>query len=70
MGVSLKYQKRGLDAVLYYNSFEAALELEKEVSELGWTLATNTLMNNAIERMGGTIDKIYRLFESPLNAKS
>lgn len=66
MGISLDYQKRGLDAVLYYSSFEAALELGKEVSELGWTLETNTLMNNAIERMGGRIDKTYRLLERPI----
>lgn len=68
MGVSLDHQKRGLDAVLYYHSFEAARALGKETSELGWTLETNALMNNAIKRMGGTLNKIYRLFERPIEA--
>ncbi len=63
MGVRQEAQRRGLDALLYYDVFETAVRRRKEGGELSWILETNTVMRNAILRMGGRESKRYRVFE-------
>ncbi len=68
MGIRRDMQKRGLDAVLYYESFRAARDLGKKWSELGWVLETNTVMINTIEKLGGHRHKTHRLYQKPLGS--
>ncbi|MEZ6194276.1 MAG: N-acetyltransferase [Planctomycetota bacterium] len=67
MGVSREFHKRGLDALLYLDSFRAARDLGKEWSELGWVLETNQVMINTIERVGGRRNRVHRLYEGPVD---
>ncbi|MFT7616508.1 MAG: GNAT superfamily N-acetyltransferase [Planctomycetota bacterium] len=68
MGIRRDMQRRGLDSVLYYESFRAARDLGKKWSELGWVLETNTVMINTIEKLGGTAHKTHRLYQRPLDS--
>ena len=70
MGVRRDMQKRGLDSVLYYESFRAARDLGKKWSELGWVLETNTVMINTIEKLGGRRHKTHRLYEKAIGSRS
>jgi GNAT superfamily N-acetyltransferase len=65
LGIRAEYRKRGIDAVLYYETLMAAKRLGYTGGEISWTLEDNTLINNAIEVMGGRKYKTYRVYERP-----
>ncbi|MCA9321389.1 MAG: N-acetyltransferase [Planctomycetes bacterium] len=65
MGVLSEWRHRGLDGILYHAAFEGAQSLGKEWSEVGWVLDDNTVMINAIERVGGRKYRTHRLYELP-----
>ncbi len=69
MGIKRDMQKRGLDSVLYYESFRAARDLGKTWSELGWVLETNAVMINTIEKLGGHRHKTHRLYQKPVGPR-
>jgi len=67
LGVKHDYRKTGVAAGLYLKHLEnAARPGMIEGGEMGWILETNKPMNRAMEGMGGTIVKRYRLFERAL----
>lgn len=66
MGMSRSHHKKGLDALLYLDNFEASRDLGKVWSELGWVLETNQVMINTIERIGGRRARTHRLYEASL----
>ncbi len=70
MGIRRDMQRRGLDSVLYYESFRAARDLGKKWSELGWVLETNTVMINTIEKLGGNRHKTHRLYQKAIGSCS
>jgi GNAT superfamily N-acetyltransferase len=63
MGMNRSHHKKGLDALLYLDNFEASRDLGKEWSELGWVLESNQVMINTIERIGGHRARTHRLYE-------
>ncbi|MBD3616340.1 MAG: GNAT family N-acetyltransferase [Gracilimonas sp.] len=67
MGVIPKYQGKGVDALLHQRSIKNGLENEgKTISELSWILETNTEMIRVAERIGGKLDKTYRMYSKEL----
>lgn len=66
LGIKEGYRRRGLDAILYLDTLRAAKELGYTGGEISWTLEDNTLVNRAIESMGGRRSKTYRLFQRSL----
>jgi GNAT superfamily N-acetyltransferase len=66
LGVKPEYQHTGIAARFYVRHIETAAELGMPGGETGWILETNEPMNRAMEGMGGTVVKRYRLFEKSL----
>ncbi|MFN1834438.1 N-acetyltransferase family protein [Balneola sp. MJW-20] len=66
MGVLPEYQGRGIDAVLHQMAIQNGLEHGVVGSELSWILETNTQMIRVAERIGGTLDKTYRIYSKTL----
>ncbi len=67
LGVKYEYQKRGIEGLLYLETFKRGLEKGFERSELSWILEDNTLMRRGIEMLGGRIYKTYHLYEGPVS---
>ena len=63
MGVIPEYQKRGIDAVFYYETFKAGTEMGFDAGEFSWILESNEMMNRAAENMGSKVYKTYRLYD-------
>jgi GNAT superfamily N-acetyltransferase len=64
LGVKRDYRHTGVAAGLYLKHLETAGTPGKiEGGEMGWILETNESMNRAMEGMGGTVVKKYRIYE-------
>jgi GNAT superfamily N-acetyltransferase len=66
LGVKPAYQHLGVAAALYVEHIETAARVRQKWGEMGWILEVNEPMNRAMEGMGGTVVKRYRLYERPL----
>ncbi len=66
MGIKDGYRRRGIDSVLFVETFRGAEKLGWRGAEIGWTLDDNTLINRAIESMGGEKTKTYRVYGKEL----
>ncbi len=66
LGVKPPYQHEGIAAAFYVRHLETAKEVGVTGGETGWILETNEPMNRAMEGMGGTVTKRYRLYEKQL----
>lgn len=66
MGVVPKFQKRGIDSILYVETYRRGVQKGYKWAELSWILETNDLMNRAAEAMGARVYKKYRMVEMPL----
>ena len=67
LGVKREYRHSGVAAGLYLKHLETAARPGAITGgEMGWILETNGPMNRAMEGMGGTVVKRYRLFERSL----
>jgi GNAT superfamily N-acetyltransferase len=71
LGVKHEYRHSGVAAGLYLKHLEeAAVPGGIAGGEMGWILETNGPMNRAMEGMGGTVVKKYRLYEKALGGES
>ncbi|MCH2450434.1 MAG: hypothetical protein MK198_09845 [Gracilimonas sp.] len=67
MGVLPEYQGKGIDALLHHRSIQNGLKGQnKTSSEMSWILETNPEMIHVAERIGGTLDKTYRMYSKEL----
>jgi GNAT superfamily N-acetyltransferase len=67
LGVKHEYRHSGVAAGLYLKHLEeAAVPGGIAGGEMGWILETNEPMNRAMEGMGGTVVKKYRIYEKLL----
>ncbi|MCK4573130.1 MAG: N-acetyltransferase [candidate division Zixibacteria bacterium] len=65
-GVVPEFQRRGIDSLMYVETYNRAIARGYDWAELSWILETNELMRRAIEQMGGKLFKRYRVVEMPL----
>ncbi len=63
LGVKREYQHTGVAARFYQLHFDSAEVTPQKGGEMGWILESNTSMNRAMEGMGGTVVRRYRLYE-------
>jgi GNAT superfamily N-acetyltransferase len=70
LGVKPEYQHTGVAARMYQMHFEAAERTPQTGGEMGWILETNKAMNRAMEGMGGTVVRRYRVYERELSGPS
>jgi len=66
LGVKPAYQHLGVAALLYVRHRETAARMPQKGGETGWILETNEPMNRAMEGMGGTVVKRYRIYQRAL----
>lgn len=66
LGVLEEYRRSGVDILLYHDTFVNGLRRGYRSCEMSWILEENTLMRRAIERIGGEVTKVYRIFERSL----
>ena len=67
MGVLPEYQGRGIDVLLHREAIENGLKKDVYSSEVGWILENNVQMIRVAEKIGGTIDKRYRMYSKKLS---
>lgn len=63
MGVKEEYRKKGIEGMLYLESFKAAVKKGYERAEMSWILEDNALMKRGCELMSGKLYKKYRIYE-------
>jgi hypothetical protein len=63
LGIIPEYQKRGLDAVFYWEIVNRAEKLGILLGEASWVLEDNEMMNRGAQVMNGEIYKKYRIYE-------
>jgi len=63
LGVIPEFQKKGLDAVLYWEILERAHKIGIDLGEASWVLEDNDMMNRGLELMNAHRYKTYRIWE-------
>ncbi|MGC9337615.1 MAG: N-acetyltransferase, partial [Candidatus Cloacimonadia bacterium] len=67
LGIIDKYKNIGIDLGFYYEIFKNALrKTGRATGELSWVLEENLKMRCPIERIGGQLYKIYRIYDYSL----
>jgi GNAT superfamily N-acetyltransferase len=66
LGVIPEFRKRGIDSVLYVETFRRAVKHGYPGGEASWVLETNEMMRSAMKQMGFTEYKRYRIVEMPI----
>jgi len=66
LGVKHAFQKRGVEGLLYIETFRRGNKKGYHQAECSWILEENILMQHGIEAMGGKRYKNYRVYEMPL----
>lgn len=67
MGVAKEYRKKGIEGLLYLESFKAAVKKGYQRAEMSWILEDNILMQRGCELMGGKLYKKYRIYEKKIS---
>ncbi len=66
LGIKHAFQKKGVEGLLYIETFRRGVKKGYPQAECSWILESNTLMQRGLERMGGRRYKTYRIYEAPL----
>ena len=66
LGVIPQYRNRGIEVLLYHDTFKNGVEKGYMSCEMSWILEDNVMMNRAMERVGAVPYKRYRIFEKKL----
>ena len=66
LGVKPAFQKRGIEGLLYLETFRRGIRKGYYSAECSWILESNPLMQRGLEAMGGKRYKTYRIYQAPL----
>ena len=66
MGVIPEYQGKGIDVLLHRESIQNGVVRNYYSSEVGWILENNVHMVRVAEKIGGELDKRYRMYSKKL----
>jgi len=66
MGVRLKWQGKGLDAILNLATIEDGLDVGYSGAEMSWVLDSNPKLINSLVNIGSVKDKEYAMYEMDL----
>ena len=66
LGVNQAFRKKGIEGLLYLETFKRGIKKGYPKSECSWILENNPLMQHGIEAMGGKRYKTYRIYEMPI----
>jgi len=68
LGVLPEYRRRGVEALLLAQGWEAVHRLGYRGCEVGWILEENAVTRQATDRWNARLVKTYRLYEAPIAA--
>jgi GNAT superfamily N-acetyltransferase len=63
LGIKKEHRKKGLEALLFLESFKYARKRGFSRCEIGWILEDNAPVLNAAKAFGARLSKTYRVFE-------
>lgn len=63
LGIIPEFQKRGLDAVFYWEIVNRAYDIGISMGEASWILEDNDMMNRGAQVMNGELYKQYRIYQ-------
>ncbi len=63
LGVKQAFQKKGVESILYLETFKRGIKKGLYQAECSWILENNALMQHGLEGMGGKRYKTYRIYE-------
>ncbi len=66
LGLIPEYQKRGLDAVFYWEIVNRAHKIGIDLGEASWILEDNAMMNRGADVMQGELYKKYRIYDKKI----
>lgn len=66
LGVKPGYRRMGLDTMLILHLFNESLKAGHPRGECAWILEDNMPMRRGLERIGGQVYKVYRVFDRPV----
>jgi GNAT superfamily N-acetyltransferase len=66
MGLLKEYRGLGLDALLYFETFERGMKKGYTQAEMSWILEDNTEMNTALAKLGARCYRRYRMYGGEL----
>lgn len=66
LGLIPEYQKKGLDAVFYYEIAKRAEKIGILKGEASWILEDNDMMNRGAKAMNGEVYKKYRVYQKDI----
>lgn len=66
LGVVAEHRLSGIEVLLIHDTFKKGLPKGYRTGEMSWILEDNVLMRRAVERMGASIGKVYRIYEKAL----
>jgi GNAT superfamily N-acetyltransferase len=67
LGVLPEYRKKGIESVLYAGFIRDGYRNNLDAIEASWILENNTLMNSAMDKIGGFRYKTYRIFSMAIS---
>ena len=67
LGLIEEFRGKGVDALLYLETFRRGNALGFDRGEFSWVLEDNEPMRRPLERFGATVHKRYRLYDRPLD---
>ncbi len=66
LGVLPEYRGQGFDSLMYLDLIRTAARKGYKWGEMSWILENNTMVNRAIQLLGGKVYKTYRIYQKPL----
>lgn len=66
LGVKPEHRRRGIDTMLILHLFQEGLRAGYSRAECAWILEDNLPMRRGLERIGGRVDNVYRVFEKTI----
>ena len=66
LGLVEEYRGKGIDALLYLETFRRGAAMGITAGEFGWVLEDNEPMRRPLERLGAEVHKRYRLYDRDL----
>jgi hypothetical protein len=66
LGVKRSFRKKGIEGLLYAETFKRGIKKGYFQAECSWILENNPLMQHGLEAMGGRRYKTYRIYEMPI----
>jgi GNAT superfamily N-acetyltransferase len=66
LGVLPEYQRKGLDAVFYWEIVNRAHDIGIDLGEASWVLEDNEMMKRGAQVMNGELYKTYRIYDKEI----